>query len=537
MDSKPPLLHRPKPPSSLPSVAISSRERDVLKPRRAVRLFPLLLMTIYAAYCILRIVSSLSSSSSSSSSSAFPHPLQATNSRVVVHERTWDVRSSLQTHIISSPKETSLRARQEGPPPASVSCSALINGDASAAMDWAVLCCDRSHFRTDVCYMRGRVATVPRSLSIVVDGRRLPRQEETIRPYTRKWEASVMRTIDVLKLVAQPSEDDGGGGNATGASPRCDVRHEVPAVVFSTGGYTGNVYHEFSDGLLPLYATAGRFGGEVVLVVLEYHPWWVAKYGTLVRLISNYEMVDLARDKRVHCFPEMIVGLRIHGELTIDPRLMPTGKGIRDFQDLLAQGFGRSRRKDQQLPPTPLLPAITSSRKSKLVILVRSRSRVLQNLRQVIKASQAVGFDVQLLNPKKCTPMPDLYDSLHAADAVLAVHGAALTHLLFMRPAAVLIQIVPLGLGWPAEEFYGQPARAAGLDYMEYKVLPEESSLWRHYDRRDPVIADPAAITRRGWPEIKKVYLDHQNVRVNIRRFRMVLASAYSHVTRTQPRL
>ena len=35
---------------------------------------------------------------------------------------------------------------------------------------------------------------------------------------------------------------------------RCDIRHltGVPAVVFSMGGYTGNVYHEFSDGLIPL---------------------------------------------------------------------------------------------------------------------------------------------------------------------------------------------------------------------------------------------------------------------------------------------
>jgi hypothetical protein len=110
------------------------------------------------------------------------------------------------------------------------------------------------------------------------------------------------------------------------AADTCDVVHDVPAIVFSTGGYTGNLYHEFSDGLIPLYITSKRFEKEVVFVVLEYHRWWGIKYQGILEQMTNYPIVDFREDRRVHCFKEMIVGMKIHGELIIDSQLMPGGK-------------------------------------------------------------------------------------------------------------------------------------------------------------------------------------------------------------------
>jgi hypothetical protein len=48
------------------------------------------------------------------------------------------------------------------------------------------------------------------------------------------------------------------------------VRCDVPAVLFSTGGFTANVYHEFNDGILPLLVTANHFRRRVVFVILEH---------------------------------------------------------------------------------------------------------------------------------------------------------------------------------------------------------------------------------------------------------------------------
>ena len=67
--------------------------------------------------------------------------------------------------------------------------------------------------------------------------------------------------------------------------------------------------------MIPLYITAQRFAGEVVFVVLEYHYWWLGRYGAVLEQLTNYKVVDFRYDRRVHCFSEMIVGLRVHGEL------------------------------------------------------------------------------------------------------------------------------------------------------------------------------------------------------------------------------
>ncbi|KAJ0959845.1 hypothetical protein J5N97_000445 [Dioscorea zingiberensis] len=442
-----------------------------------LRCLPLLLLMIFTAASMLRLLSL---------------PAGA----LFVEEEEDEVRDhskySIRTHIPSSKAHQEIKTEAAAATASSpITCSALIDGTSRETVvddGRAVLCCDRSHHRTDVCYMRGDIRTDPSTSSISVYG---PVPEglswnsttgpERIRPYTRKWETGVMNTIDEITLRAVPPS-----GRAAAAA--CEVDHEgVPGVVLSTGGYTGNVYHEFNDGLIPLYITTKRFEGEVVLVVLEYHSWWVTKYGTVLEKMSNYKLVDFAKDGRVHCFSELIVGLKIHGELTIDPQLiMPQGSkvGIHDFQALVNQGFGNS------MQPQPSKEYCCSP-KPKMAIFIRNKSRVILNLREVVRACQRAGFQVQILNPKRTTPLSEIHAVLSSSQAMLAVHGAAVTHFLFMRPGSVLLQIVPLGLDWAADEYYGEPARKLGLEYMEYKVAKHESSLSKEYDSHDPVLLIP----------------------------------------------
>ncbi|KAJ6797598.1 EGF domain-specific O-linked N-acetylglucosamine transferase-like [Iris pallida] len=500
--------HHPRIIKSLPPVFVKSSQVELdPKKYRLYRSFILLLLVLSAGLSILRLASSSSASSPSFSPSLVQRPPDT-----FLVETVRDL-ESLKTHFSSNKNHLQVHEEEEGVKK-SHSCSSLIDGTSTSGEE-GLLCCDRSHYRTDVCYMRGDIRTSSGSSSILLYGSRDGDNGtvETIRPYTRKWETSVMNTIQEVKL--QPTKSLGGSGS------RCDVRHKVPAIAFSTGGYTGNVYHEFNDGMIPLYITAERFKGEVVLVVLEYHSWWKTKYGKVVRKLTNYKMVDFSNDGRVHCFPEMIVGLRIHGELSIDPKFMPNGRGIQDFQSLLGQGFGGVATAAAPLPKRA---------HPKLAIFIRNKSRVMQNLRNIVKACERIGFDVQILNPKRTTPLSEIQAALGSADAMLAVHGAAMTHLLFMRPGAVLVQIVPLGLDWAADSYYGEPARKLGLKYVAYKVAPEESSLYKEYDRRDPVLTDPNAITSKGWSETKRVYLDRQNVRVNLRRFSRLMTEAHTHI-------
>ncbi|KAK3010272.1 hypothetical protein RJ639_012592 [Escallonia herrerae] len=427
-------------------------------------------------------------------------------------------------------------------------CSSVSNG---------TFCCDRSSIRSDVCIMKGDVRTHSSSSSIFLytrtdnngvisyvsdiseHGGEDDNEElhcEKIRPYTRKWEASVMDTIDELKLISKKQN--------SAIHHHCDVMHDVPAVFFSTGGYTGNVYHEFNDGLLPLYITSQQFNKKVVFVILEYHDWWVTKYGDILSLLSDYPPIDFSGDKRSHCFPEAIVGLKIHDELTVNSSLMEGNKSIKDFRDILDQAYwprisGLIQDEEREaLSPSAKTPVEVKKgkhgdrlKKPKLVIVSRNGSRAITNEDALVKMAENIGFLVEVLRPTPTTELAKLYRVLNSSDVTIGVHGAAMTHLLFMKPGCVFIQVIPLGTDWAAETYYGEPARKLGLKYVGYRILAQESSLYNDYDRDDPVLTDPESVNNKGWEFTKKIYLDRQKVRLNLGRFRKRLVRAFHYST------
>ncbi|RAL48538.1 hypothetical protein DM860_005962 [Cuscuta australis] len=404
-------------------------------------------------------------------------------------------------------------------------CSSVSNG---------TMCCDRSSFRSDVCVMKGDIRTDSASSTITLyttnDINEAIFSHEKIKPYTRKWETSVMDTIDELELVINKKQK----------KRQCDVRHDIPAVFFSTGGYTGNLYHEFNDGILPLYITSHHFNKRVVFVILEYHNWWITKYGNILSQLSDFPPINF-RDNKTHCFPEAIVGLRIHDELTVDSSLMEGNKNIRDFRELLDQAYWPRIRgliqdeereargkmgKPQSLASSPPLQKVVAP---KLVIIARNGSRTVTNEGPLVELGEEIGFRVEVLRPARTSELAKVYRLLNSSDVMVGVHGAAMTHFLFLRPKSVFIQIIPLGTDWAAETYYGEPAKRLGLKYIGYKILPGESSLFDEYDENDPVLRDPAAVNSKGWEVTKRIYLDHQNVRLNLGRFRRRLIYAYYH--------
>ncbi|GLT95934.1 hypothetical protein SLE2022_135870 [Rubroshorea leprosula] len=390
------------------------------------------------------------------------------------------------------------------------------------------ICCDRSHFRTDICVMKGDVRTHSASSSIFLYTSKHDNgfinnvsnvvQHEKIKPYTRKWEAGTMATIDELDLVSKRENP--------GLDHRCDVHHDVPAVVFSIGGYTGNVYHEFNDGILPLYITSQHLNKKVVFVILEYHHWWMMKYGDILPHLSEHPVINFAGDNRTHCFPEAIVGLKIHDELTVESSLISGNKSIADFRNLLDRAYYprirallvQNKEKKEHQP-----------RKPKLVILSRNGSRAITNENLLVEAAKRIGFQVRVLRPTQSTELAKIYVALNSSDAMVGVHGAALTHFLFMRPGTVFIQIIALGTDWAAETYYGHPARKLGLRYIGYKILPKESSLYGSYDKDDPVLTNPESVTKKGWEFTKKIYLQGQTIKLDIRRFQKQLVHVYDY--------
>lgn len=291
--------------------------------------------------------------------------------------------------------------------------------------------------------------------------------------------------------------------------------------------------------------------------MLEYHDWWMTKYGHIVEQLSDYPPVDFANDRRTHCFPEAVVGLRIHDELAIDAARTPANQTIQDFRQMLDDAHrGRiqtiieeEEKEKEAVAAAAAAAAAPAARKQqhrgsqrirrtrtaedddspRLVIVSRNGSRAIENEAELVRAAAGAGFRVSVLQPRPDTELAKMYRALNASDVMVGVHGAAMTHFLFMRPGSVFIQVVPLGTDWAAETYYGEPARRLGLRYMPYKILPSESSLRGQYAKDDPVLTDPDTVNAKGWQVTKQVYLDGQNVRLDIARFRRHLHRARDH--------
>ncbi|KAL0911050.1 hypothetical protein M5K25_019153 [Dendrobium thyrsiflorum] len=308
-----------------------------------------------------------------------------------------------------------------------------------------------------------------------------------------------------------------------GPTLSCDVVHPFPAVVFSTGGYTGNVFHEFNDGIIPLYLTAHHHNRNVVLLILDHHNWWVSRYAEILSRISRFPPINFSNDSRTHCFPSATVGLHIHDDLTIDPTQTPLNNSIIRFRKFLDDAYA------------PRLRWLEVAEKPNLVLVLRNGSRTVENEGDLVAMATEMGFRVGILRPEKTTELASIYRVMNGSDVMIGVHGAAMTHFLFMRPGAVFVQIIPLGTEWAAETYYGAPARRMGLRYVAYKVRVEESSLWREYGREHPVVREPAKINARGWEETKRVYLDRQNVSLDLGRFRRTLEGVRRYLDGGRP--
>ncbi|KAJ0252867.1 O-linked-mannose beta-1,4-N-acetylglucosaminyltransferase-like protein [Hirschfeldia incana] len=355
-------------------------------------------------------------------------------------------------------------------------------------MTSSTIICDRSDTNYDICSVNGSCHLDVRTQTITLVDPTFATSApivEKIKPYPRKADNWIMSKIQELTLTSGPM----------GMTRSCDITHDSPAIVFSAGGYTGNIYHDFMDGFIPLFITANSVypNRDVILVVANPKEWWMPKYTEVLA----------------------IVGLISYGPTLMDSTQLPNPRSLVSFHNLLDKAFNTSL-------------STFKPQKPRLILLSRygDIGRVILNEEKVIEMLENVGFEVITFRPSGTTSMREAYELIKSSHGMVGVHGAALTHLLFLRPGSVFVQVVPIGVGWVAK-CYGSPAKAMKLEYMEYTIDVGESSLVEKYSRDDLVLKDPIAFSRMDWGVTKKVYLKEQDVRLDVNRFRNHMNKAY----------
>ncbi|KAK9278741.1 hypothetical protein L1049_028317 [Liquidambar formosana] len=301
--------------------------------------------------------------------------------------------------------------------------------------------------------------------------------------------------------------------------PSCTIDHSVPAILFSVGGYSGNLFHAFSDVVIPLYLTSQQFNGEVKFIITDGKPWWINKFRAVLKGLSKYEIINIDGEEKIHCFPKVIVGLKCHKELNIDPS-KPPYSSMKDFRNFLRSSYSLNRTAATKIRDG-------EEKKPRLLIISRKRSRSFMNEGEIAEMARSLGYEVVVAEPDIASKLSRFAEIVNSCDVLLGVHGAGLTNIVFLPEKAILIQVVPLGgLEWLARLDFGQPSADMNITYLEYKIKEEESSLIEEYPLDHVVFRDPFSLHKQGWNTMRSVYLDKQNVKLDVNRFRPTLLKA-----------
>ncbi|CAD6339368.1 unnamed protein product [Miscanthus lutarioriparius] len=398
--------------------------------------------------------------------------------------------------------------------------------DAESAKDVAAptmskLTCNWSNRHSDTCRMEGdlRIHGKAGTVYVLSSSTFNPNNSTiTIRPYTRKWEQETMARIREVTIRSTAPEP-----YSFVIPPKCTVRHDVPAVVFSTGGCGTNFFHAMTDLIVPLYITAREYNGHVQLLVTDYQPEWVAKFRPILTALSIYPVIDFDAGTAVRCFPSAHVGLESHRILGFDPALSRNGYTMMGFRDFLRDVFSLRRAW-----ATPV--SRSSGHKPRLVFVLRRHSRAVTNEADAIAAVADLGFQVVAAGPEDVRDMAKIAAVVNSCDVMVGVHGAGLTNMVFLPHNGTIVQIIPWGnLKYPCRFDFGDPVPDMGLRYVEYEVNAEETTLKYKYPRDHPVFTDPISIERTG--KLWDTFLEGQNVTLDIDRFREAMQQVYKSVT------
>ncbi|KAE8719752.1 MATE efflux family protein 6-like [Hibiscus syriacus] len=329
----------------------------------------------------------------------------------------------------------------------------------------------------------------------------------TVKPYVRKENAAAMDRVKSWSVTSR-------------GFVNCDVTQSVPAILFSLGGFSGNHFHDFSDLVIPLYLTSKQFNGQVQFLVTDNRPWWITKFERILRNLSRYDIIDIDRKGKTHCYPRMIVGLKYHKELGINRSMSQDQLSMKDFRQFLRRTYTLKRQK-------VIKTRAAAGKRPRLLIITRRRSRLLTNTDKIKRMAMSLGYNVATIEPNLSTSLASVAQTVNSCDVMMGIHGAGLTNMVFLPDNAIVIQVVPLGfIDGLARKDFAEPATDMKLRYLEYKIRAKESTLTSKYDMDNLIIKDPLSVHKKGWDAVRSTYLDKQNVKLDVGRFRATLLKA-----------
>ncbi|KAJ3692397.1 hypothetical protein LUZ60_012747 [Juncus effusus] len=375
--------------------------------------------------------------------------------------------------------------------------------------------CDISNWRYEACEVHGDARTIGTLLTVFSVP--APNTNEPNAPQNWTIKAQSRKAVDVKKVKIQTLI-------SSLEAPQCTQNEKISAVVFSLGGLTGNLWHDFSDVLVPLFINSREFNGEVQFLIAGWQDWFVDKYKLIFEKLSKYEMINFDTDNEVRCYPHVIIGLKSHEDFNIDPKRSPNEYTMLDFRMFVREVF--------DLPLSLDIPfKLKTNEKPRVMLVLRGRNRRFMNGPEIVQALNDSNFEVIPVEPTRDLNIANFSKLVDSCDIIMGAHGAALTNIIFLRTNGIMVQIVPYGkMERDAIRFYDKPAIEMKLRYLDYSISAEETTLLEKYGYENPVIKDPDSIHKQGWQVGMKYYWLEQDIKLNLTRFKPVLDKTHELV-------
>ncbi|KAL0320822.1 UNVERIFIED_CONTAM: Beta-1,2-xylosyltransferase XYXT1 [Sesamum radiatum] len=355
--------------------------------------------------------------------------------------------------------------------------SRLVRGEDLKKLEATGFACDRAEHSFVCVANRSVIIDTTTNITVYVPTNQTVQEETSVRPYARQEDN--LQYVTPVKILQRNS-----------TSRVCQYNHQIPAVVFSTA-FIGNLFHEFDDLIIPLFITTRHFESRVLLIMEDHNPWFLSKYSKIISRLSGYQVMNPAANRSIHCFPGSVVGLKYHNNLFLNCSDIPGGYSMSDFRQFLVETYDLKFWHVSQI------------RNPTLILVSREKTRRFLNEDEIVRMMQEVGFK-RFGGSSWGRPYERAVLAYWSCDGASGAAGAG------------------MGIG----HVFWRPDGDDGPALPEVQDHAGESSLVEFYGRNHPVIMDPASVFAEGYRVARAVYVDQQDVRVDVGKFRETIVLA-----------
>lgn len=217
-----------------------------------------------------------------------------------------------------------------------------------------------------------------------------------------------------------------GASNWNDAKPKLLKRREAPSGTFYTLTDNGHFFDFFANDVIPLLYFLRRYGAQIgalhIVTKSSRPPFIEQTLRAICSAFKNIEILELDRTERL-----VDVNALWLSRYPDNKEWIPVTRNEADDLGHLLSEF-------HQLPP--------ANAPDQLLFVTRGDARLRRLINEAELMAELIDLNFEFFYPKSDDHASQI-QAFRSARIIVAVHGAALTNLLFCQPGALVIELFP----------------------------------------------------------------------------------------------